>query len=113
MSEPTNIQIIQQNGQPAFAVIPWTDYERLNAKKNHWWGENTPHEVVTDVMVDGVPSVKAWRLFLGLTQQQVANGAGIKQSALARLEKNNHTPKPSTMQKIAIALGISVEQLEF
>lgn len=108
-----NIQIIEQQGKPAFAVIPWTDYQHLVAKKTNWWGDDIPHEVVKAIAVDGISSIKAWRGFLKLTQQQVANKMGVAQSALARIENNATPPKASTISKIAQAMGISSDQLEW
>ncbi|NQU63707.1 MAG: helix-turn-helix transcriptional regulator [SAR324 cluster bacterium] len=44
---------------------------------------------------------------------QLAQKAGIAQSALARLEKSNSTPRTSTLKKLANAMGISFEQLTY
>ena len=56
--------------------------------------------------------VKAWRTYLGLTQKNVAKMANISQSALSQMEKNNNELRSATLEKLAIAMGLSVEQLQ-
>ncbi len=47
----------------------------------------------------------------GLTQQQLAEKAGLPQSHISRLEAGKHSPSNKTLAKIAGALGIDVKQL--
>jgi transcriptional regulator with XRE-family HTH domain len=56
--------------------------------------------------------VKAWRTHLGLTQKQVAKKAGISQSALSQMEKTENNPHSATLEKLAKAMNLSVDQLE-
>ena len=112
MSAHIKPQIINQNGKPAFAVIPWGEYQKLlhnqmSADESDVW---FPNEVVK-ANVRGDSLIKAWREHLGFTQKELAEKAGIKQPALARLEKAGSKPRQSTLKKIADALGISPEQL--
>jgi len=69
-----------------------------------------PNEVVK-ANVRGDSLIKAWREYFKLTQAELAEKAGMKQSALARLESSGRTPRKSTSAKIAEALEISVDQL--
>ncbi len=69
-----------------------------------------PHEVVK-ANVRGDTLVKAWREYLGLTQQELAKKAGMKQASIARIEAGKTTPRKTTLKKLADAMGISVEQL--
>lgn len=111
MSAPTKPQIITQGGKPAFAVLPWDEYQALI--KNQMEDEAEvwfPHEVVK-ANVRGDSLIRAWREHKGLTQEELANRAGILQSALARLEKAESAPRKSTLKKLADAMEISVEQL--
>jgi DNA-binding XRE family transcriptional regulator len=112
MSAHTDPQIISQNGKPAFAVIPWNEYQVLihkqaGADESDVW---FPNEVVK-ANVRGESLIKAWREYLKLTQAELALKAGMKQSALARLENGNARPRTATLSKLAEALGITVEQL--
>lgn len=112
MSEHIDPQIITQNGKPAFAVIPWDEYQELVSNQiqrdesDIWF----PNEVVK-ANLRGDSLVKAWREYFKLTQTELAEKAGMKQSALARLESSDSTPRKSTLIKLADALGISVDQL--
>ncbi len=112
MSAHTNPQIISQNGKPAFAVIPWNEYQALINKQvvadesDVWF----PNEVVK-ANVRGESLIKAWREYFRLTQAELATKAGMKQSALARLESGNASPRKATLSKLAEAMGITVEQL--
>ena len=56
--------------------------------------------------------LKAWRLYLGLTQKEVAQRAGISQAALSQMEKNSNELRTATLEKLAEALSLSVDQLQ-
>ncbi len=101
--------ILDAKGNPAFAVIPFAEYERLiaiNAKKT------IPNTVVNYAMDNQVSAAKAWREHFGLTQAAVAETMGISQSAYAQLEAKPNLRK-SSREKIAKAMGLSAEQLDF
>ena len=106
MTEHTETQIIEYCGKPAFAVIPWEEYQHLinNQMDPDEADVEFPHEVVAaNVMGDSL--IKAWREYL------VATKAGIQQPALARMEKPDARPRTGTLKKLAEAMGLSVEQL--
>lgn len=108
MNAPTNVQIINgADGQPAFVVIPHAEYVRLFAEDRNL----IPHDVVSRT-VDGATPVRAWREHLGLTQAEVAGRLGIAQPSYAKQEASANLRK-SSREKIAAALGITAEQLDF
>jgi predicted transcriptional regulator len=108
MNAPTNIQVINgPDGKPAFVVVP---YEQYMAEHNSERGM-IPHDVVSRT-VDGATPIRAWREHLGITQTDMAARLGISQSAYAQQEGSERLRK-STREKIAAALGISGEQLDF
>ncbi len=112
MAEHTNPQIITHNGEPAYAVIPWDEYQHLIRNQigpdesDVWF----PHEVV-GANINGDSLIKAWREHKGLTQAELAARAGIKQPTLARMEKPDANPRKATLKKLAQAMGLVVEQL--
>lgn len=108
MSVHTNVQIIEHNGVPAFAVIPYEEYLKIVLQDD----EYIPHEVVGLIVKKGYNTVKAWRVHLGLTQKAVADRAGITQSALSQMESSDNEMRTATLEKLATALGVSVGQLE-
>jgi transcriptional regulator with XRE-family HTH domain len=52
-----------------------------------------------------------WRNLKGLKQKDIANRAGISEAALSKIENGGPSLNVSTMEKIANALEIEVEQL--
>lgn len=108
MSTLTNIQIIEQNGKPAFAVIPYDEYLKLLPDED----VTIPHEVVGLVVKKGMNLVKAWRAYLGKTQTEVAKKAGISQAALSQMEKSENKLRTATLEKLAHVMDLSVEQLK-
>lgn len=63
-------------------------------------------------VVDGATPAKAWREHLGLSQGDVAGRLGISQSAYSQQEASDKLRK-SSLKKIAAALGLELEQLDF
>ena len=105
---PDNVQIIEKNGHPMFAVIPYEDYLNLLPKDEE---ATIPHEVVGLVVKEGMNLVKAWRKYLGLTQAEVARRARISQAALSQMERADNNLRNATLEKLARAMQLSVDQL--
>ena len=74
-------------------------------------GDAIPHEVVGLTIKKGYTLVRAWREYLGLTQKEVAKRMGITQAALSQMEAGEKRLRKATLEKLAAAMGISVEQL--
>ncbi|SMM98066.1 DNA-binding protein [uncultured Candidatus Thioglobus sp.] len=109
----TKPQIIEQNGKPAFAILDWNNYQdllvRAGDKPND---ENyTPHEVIASIFLKNYTTIKAWRLYLQMTQQQLADSLGISQARIAKIEKTIHTKVTKPLESIALAMNISAKQL--
>ncbi len=109
MSVLTDVQFIEQNGKPTFAVIPYEEYLKLLPSSED---AAIPHEVVGLVVKKDMNLVKAWRTHLGMTQAEIAEKAGITQAALSQMEKVENKLRTGTLEKLAAAMGISVEQLK-
>lgn len=56
--------------------------------------------------------MRAWREHLGLAQAEVAEKAGTSQASYAQTE-NRQRPRKSTLRKVAKAMGLALEQLDF
>ncbi len=111
MTVLTEPQIIMSDGKPAFAVIPWREYQELISQ--HTTDEDIwiPHEIVKATVLGNTSIIRAWREYFGLTQQELAQRAGLSQPTLARLEKADSRPRTSTLKKLAMAMGITIAQL--
>jgi len=104
-----NVQILKKNGVPAFAVIPYEDYLEFLPKKED---DTVPQEVAEKAILNEMPLIKAWRLHLKLTQKEVAEKAGITQAALSQMERAENTNRTATLEKLAAAMGLDVEQVK-
>ena len=57
-------------------------------------------------------NIKKFRTQLGLSQEELARKAGITYSTLIKLESGaNKNPTVKTLQQLAGALGVSLDQL--
>lgn len=102
-----DVQVIKQGGQPAFAVIPYDEYlVLLRANQRH-----LPTRVVEMQTEGGLSRIAAWRSYRGMSQVDLAERLGVTQSSVARLERVDVTPRRRTLERVAIALGCTVEQL--
>lgn len=108
-----NLQYIKDDkGNAQFVVLPISEFNRLAAldedlqyvdipyERGDNDDEEVPHEVVEIMMTKEVSLLAAWRLFRHLSQQDVAELAGLTQSAISQAEKANK-PHKSTCEKLA------------
>lgn len=105
MNTPIDFQIIKENGKPAFAVIPYKEFLRLVEPE-----PTIPHEVVSMTLREDMSLIKAWRKYLRLSQKEVAKRMGITQAGLSQIE-NSERHKPETLNHIAKALDLDLDQL--
>lgn len=107
MNARINFQtLLGTDGQPAFVVVPYTEFIRMNGG---FTPGSIPHAVVS-AQVDGDSAIKAWREYFRLTQAELAQRMGISQAAYAQIETAKR-PRKVTLQKVADALGLDLEQL--
>jgi DNA-binding XRE family transcriptional regulator len=98
--------ILGADGNPAFVVVPYAEFQRM---AGGFAPGSIPHAVVS-AEVDGASAIKAWREHLRLTQAEVAARMGITQAAFAQMESATR-PRKATLQKVADAMGLTLEQL--
>lgn len=108
MKTHTDVQIIRQGGKPAFAVIPYEQYIRMLEDDKSTY---VPNEVITLQFVDGLSMIAAWRTYKKMSQQALADKMGVSQPAVAQMEKSDTKPRRTTLEKAAMALGITLEHL--
>jgi DNA-binding XRE family transcriptional regulator len=107
-----SVQILRDaGGHPAFAVIPFADYQAL-VKGKIKVEPGIPAPVVDLAMDNEWSAARAWREHKELTQVEVAQRMDITQGAYAQLEAKK-TIRKSSREKIAKALGIHESQLDF
>ena len=110
MNARTEFQIILgKDGKPAFVVVPFEEFEKMKGAPN---ASTVPNNVVNLSFDKNLTPMAAWREHLGLTQVQVASRMNITQAAYAQMERVKK-PRKATLQKVADALGLTVEQLRW
>ena len=109
MKPLTNYQTINDSkGQPAFVVIPYADFVH---SQTYVPKGGVPHAVVSKA-IDGMSMLAAWREYLMLTQEEMAQRMGITQAGYAQIEAAKR-PRKATLEKAAAAMGITLEQLAY
>ncbi len=120
-----NVQVIEKDGKPEWAIIPYEEYRRLleeaemlrdiqaydEAKASVAQGEALIPSEVTFAILDGESPIRVWREYRGLTQQQVAEKAGISKPYLSQLESGKRKGTTEALSAVARALGVSLEVL--
>jgi len=120
------IQIIERDGKPEWAVLPYEEYLRLikqaelledirdfdamSAAIERGEEELIPAEVIHAIL-DGKNPIKVWREYRKLTQGQLADMVGISKPYLSQLETGKRTGTTDVLASIAQALDVSLEQV--
>ncbi len=110
MNGHTNVQIIEQGGEPAFAVVPYSDWLALTGGESH--ESQIPHEVMGFIIKEGATPIDAWRRYKKMTQAELgARMGGLSQAAVSQLLRSER-PQKKTLERTAKAMGISLDQLD-
>ena len=116
--------ILDKNGKPAYAVIPWGEYKQLASMDAEGamtdeelydlaksaGGESFPATVV-DRLLAGENPIRVYRDHRRLTQKQLAEVAGINPVYLSQIETGRRTGSAKTLASIAGALDVEVDDL--
>ncbi len=71
-----------------------------------------PMKLLGLLLKKGYNLVKAWRIHLGTTQDQVATWVGITRAALSQMERTEQAKRTATLEKLVLSMGLDVEQLK-
>ena len=116
------VQIIEKNGKPEWAVIPYKEYRRLSEAAEMAEDvrdfdeavsrdeETVPHAVVQRLVMGEQP-VKVWREYRGLTQAALARAARITPAYLSQIETGVREGSVRVLTALARTLQVDVEDL--
>ena len=120
------VQIIERNGEPEWAILPYDaylqlieqaemlqdirDYDAVKDALNHGDEELVPSEVVYAIL-DGANPIKVWREYRGMTQQELAETARISVPYLSQLESGKRKGSLEVLTRIAKALKLSLDDI--
>ena len=121
-----NIQLIERDGKPEWAVLPYDeylklleqaemledirDYDAAKAALENGEDELIPAEVVFAIL-DGANPIKVWREYRGLTQQQLADKVKISKPYISQIETGKRTGTTEILSAIAKALDVSLDEV--
>ena len=121
------VQTINRDGKPEYVVLPWAEYQALlEAAEDAIDGalldafrqklatgqEETIPATIVDMLLAGANPIKLWREYRGLTQDALANRAGISKAYLCQIETGKREGAIKTLRAIATALGVTVDELQ-
>lgn len=94
--------------------------KRCNSSKRNTTGPKRTDWPETPIDMPRPTTLSPWRMRLKeirerrvMSQTQLAKAVGMFPSAINRLEKGSHPPKPETIHKLAKALKVPVEELAY
>ena len=121
-----SVQIIKQDDKPEWAVVPYEvylelvekaemlldvqDYDSAKAALQRGDDELVPSEIVYAIL-DGENAIKVWREFRKMSQQELAEKAGISIPYLSQIETNKRTGSIEVLSAIAKTLNVSLENI--
>jgi DNA-binding XRE family transcriptional regulator len=121
-----SVQVIEKEGRPEWAVLPYAEYQRLLERLEdlpdaldadrvlervaRGEDELVPADVV-DRLLQGEPPLRVWREHRGWTQQQLASAAGVTQSMVTMIETGRRKGQVDTLKRLAAALHIDLDDL--
>lgn len=121
-----SVQIIIQNGQPEWAVLPYDEYMRLVEQAEmlediqdfdalHEAVQNGTEELLPAAVAFALASeenpLKVWREYRAFTQQQLAEKVGISVPFLSQIESGKRKASVGVLVKLAAALRVDVDDL--
>ncbi|MDX8412764.1 MAG: helix-turn-helix transcriptional regulator [Mariprofundales bacterium] len=122
-----NVQIIENNGQPEYAVLPYADFTALMALAEEAADIQSANNIVHDIatgneevvssefttrlLKDGASPLREWRKYRGITQSELSTMVGVSQTAIGGFECGTKRPSVTTLRKLADALRLSADDL--
>ena len=121
-----DVQIIEKNGKPEWAVVPYNvylqlvenaetlqdmrDYDTVKAAIARGEEELVPSRVV-NALLAGEHPIKVWREYRQITRQHLARDAGISAPYLSQIESGKRSGSTDVLTALAEALDINLDDL--
>ncbi|WP_339410637.1 helix-turn-helix domain-containing protein [Pseudomonas sp. EA_35y_Pfl2_R5] len=98
-----NVQVIERDGQPEYAVLPWAQYQALLQAAGR-----TPEvaAVVVDASKPALSQLTALREAKGMSAEQLARNVGISPHYLSMIESGERQPDAAIQRALAWHLGV-------
>ncbi len=117
-----SVQILEKDGKPEFAVLPYDEYQRLVEVAEDRADltlfheamahdeESLPAEVVNRLL-DGESPITVWREYRGLKSNELAAATGLTPGYISMLESGDREGTVNSLRAIAKALNVSMDDL--
>jgi DNA-binding XRE family transcriptional regulator len=125
-----NAQIIELEGKPEYAVLPYHEYLKLlelaegvrdaedarTAMRELVSGEDEaipaePAEVVNRLISGNEHPLKVWRKYREFTQEALGNATGVGKSYISQIEAGSKTGSAKALKALAKALHVDIDDL--
>jgi DNA-binding XRE family transcriptional regulator len=122
----SEVQILEADGKPAFAVLPYAEYAALRelaadaadaaalarfAKRHARDVEATVPVEVIDRIMAGQNALRVWREHRGLTAAQLAAAVAITPAHVSKLESGKGEPSVALLRRLSKALQTDIDLL--
>ncbi len=121
-----SVQIIEKNGKPEWAVIPFKEYQKLqealedaedirdiesSIKALQDGREVTIPGEITFAILEGTSPIRAWREYKNIKMNELSKKVGISPAYLSQIENDKRNPTIDTLKTIARELDIDIDML--
>lgn len=121
-----DVQIIERDGNPEWAVIPYKEYLRFVTETKmlqdvrdydailesiEQGEEETILSEVVYAILDGANPIRVWREHRGLPQGQLSEAARISKPYLSQIESGKRTGTMEVLSMIANALNLMLDDI--
>jgi len=123
----TMTQIIEKDGRPEWAVIPYVEYQKLLVRLEDMQDiedadqalaeiirgedETIPLKMVERLMDRTEHPMKTWREYRGLTQAALAEKVGITKSYVSQIEAGKKPGSIAVLRRVATVLAVDLEDV--
>ncbi|MCR4511039.1 helix-turn-helix domain-containing protein [Pseudomonas sp. 32.2.56] len=99
-----NVQVIERDGEPEYAVLPWAQYQALLQAAGH-----VPDTTVASAQSDtpALSQLTRLREAKGLSAEQLARQVGISPHYMAMIESGERLPDAAIQRALAWHLGVA------
>jgi DNA-binding XRE family transcriptional regulator len=121
-----NIQVIEREGKPEWAILPYEEFLQLKAQAEMLQDISDYDQIVKAVetgeeetvpaelayaLMEGENPVKTWREYRSLSQKQLAELTNISIPFLSQIESGKRKASTKIMVRLAKALKVLVDDL--
>ena len=120
-----NIQIIEHEGTPEYAIVPFDEWEKIVSRMEELEdirdarnisaaiaeGEETFPDDFVKRLSSGENPIRVWREYRKLTLVKLAKACGVSIPAISQIENGKRSPSVDLLAKLSKALCCDMEDL--